>query len=531
MSRRIGIVIGAAGLVLAALAPSLHTPPQIHAQSTVAPCGYIDGFDYPVPNVNLERTDFGIYRTRWGGLHTGIDVAFRQTGDPVRAAARGIITYSDIEGWDTEKGVVVIQHTLPDGSLVNTLYGHMEELNGHTFPFEGQCVERGDIIGAVGDPSLSAPHLHYEVRTRYRYEGGPGYTDVNPMELGWLHPVDFTALARVMILPAYLDHLIVTERPTAPPLALPDGSYVFAHSTHLECRAADGTLTWRFDTLGSVTGTLALPDGRALFTTSIEQVLVLNRGNFSALWSMPKDFAGPPLLLGDTIVAVTREHTVMALTPEGRILWETAPLPGTIVRWATSQGRIALATDSNELVVVDATGAVLYRAIYPALPVPEAAPDGFFVLTGSVVLHLDASFALLSVADTGRALSEEAQLLHDSTGNLYVYTGVGRALYAYDAQGTLRWIGYMPGSHTRPPRLGIGGGSRVYALSTDGQLLAYDTLDGSLVAQIALYNGGIDGAASARWLHVTPDDRVTFSSGYLSLVTLDGLQLDTIATG
>ena len=73
----------------------------------------------------------------------------------------------------------------------------MEELHGHTFPPMGSCVRRGEIIGAVGDPSLSAVHLHYEVRVRYRHEGGPGYTSTNPLALSWFHPIDFTYLARV----------------------------------------------------------------------------------------------------------------------------------------------------------------------------------------------------------------------------------------------------------------------------------------------------------------------------------------------
>ena len=236
------------------------------AQVDIAPCGYVDGFDFPVPDVDIKHTDFAIYRARFGGLHTGIDLAFEQLGEPVRAAARGQVTFSDPEGWDTEKGVVVVQHTLPDGTLVNTLYGHMEELNGHVFPPMGQCVERGDIVGAVGFPSRGRPHLHYEVRTRYRHEGGPGYTVQNPLELGWLHPVDFTFLANLWVHPAYRWHFTLSDRMTLPPLPLNDGTYVVADGGHVQAVAANGAAIWQFDTLGSVTGLLALPDGRVLST-------------------------------------------------------------------------------------------------------------------------------------------------------------------------------------------------------------------------------------------------------------------------
>ncbi len=271
MWRRIGILVL---FGLCTVLPSLIPPSP--AKAGAAPCGYVDGFDFPVPDVDIETSDFGIYRARFNGFHTGMDIAFDRHGDPVRAAARGRVTYSDPEGWDTEKGVVVIQHTMPDGTLVNTLYGHMEELNGYTFPAMDQCVERGDIVGAIGWPSLGRPHLHFEVRTRYRYEGGPGYTDVNPLSLGWLDPIDFVFLARIWILPAYRQHFSLTESTSLPPLALPDNTYIIAHSTRLEGLTADGQQLWQFDTLGSVTSMLALPDGRALMATSVGQVMVLN---------------------------------------------------------------------------------------------------------------------------------------------------------------------------------------------------------------------------------------------------------------
>jgi outer membrane protein assembly factor BamB len=500
--------------------------PWASAQSDIAPCGYVDGFDLPVPDIDIHRTDFGIYRARFGGLHTGIDVAFEELGEPVRAAARGRVTYSDTEGWDTEKGVVVIQHTMPDGSLVNTLYGHMEELNGYTFPLMYQCVERGDIIGAVGFPSRGRPHLHFEVRTRYRHEGGPGYTQVNPLELGWLHPLDFAFLARVWIHPAYRRHFSLIEGPSVPPLPMPDGSFVIATDKHLKGVTASGQPLWQFDILGTATGLLALRDGRVLASTSLAQVLVLNNGNYSALWQPPQPFILPPVLFGDAVVLASADNSLAAFTPDGAPLWETAPMSGRIVRWAISGDRLAVAAQSGDLWVVDQTGGVLYRETFSDLALPYAALDGgFFLMHGSTVSRLDAALMVTSIVDTGRTFTPAAELISDPSGTLYVYTGEGRALYAYRADGTSLWIAYMPGSHLSPPRLGVGSGQVVYVLSTDGQLLAYDTRDGHLTAQLALYDGGINGSSSARWLDVRPDDTLTFSAGYLSVVTLDGLTL------
>ncbi len=499
------------------------------AQSDAAPCGYVDSFDFPFEDINIESTDFGVYRAKYGGRHTGIDVAFGHTGEPVRAAARGRVTYSDPAGWDTEKGVVVIQHTFPNGVMVNTLYGHMEELNDYTFPPMDSCVEKGDIIGAVGDPSLSSPHLHYEVRTRYRHEGGPGYTDVSPLELGWLDPVDFTFLARVWVNPAYRRHFSLIDAPTLPPLLLANGIYVIAHSEHLEGVDASGQVIWRFDTLGSVTDMLTLPDGRVLATTSVDQVLVLNNGVYSALWVQPQKWITPPIRFGNGVVAMADDYRMVAYTAEGALMWQTEPLGARARRWAVGGNRLALGLDNGELVIVDEAGGIANRMTFESLPVPFAeADDGFTILHGSVVERLDTGMNRMPLVDTGQSMNADAAYITDTANNFYLYTGEGRSLTAYDPAGNVRWIAYMPGSHSRSPLLGIGGGQLLYVVTTDGQLLVYRTSDGRLVTQLALYNGGVRGTTVARWLTVGVDDTVQFASGYLTVVTLAGLDLLTV---
>lgn len=523
--RNTALLLLLAGLVWPASPLDRSVRSVVLAQVDIAPCGYVDGFDFPVPDVDIKHTDFAIYRARFGGLHTGIDLAFEQLGEPVRAAARGRVTFSDPEGWDTEKGVVVVQHTLPDGTLVNTLYGHMEELNGHVFPQMGQCVERGDIVGAVGFPSRGRPHLHYEVRTRYRHEGGPGYTVQNPLELGWLHPVDFTFLANLWMHPAYRWHFTLSDRMTLPPLPLDDGTYVVADGGHVQAVAANGAAIWQFDTLGSVTGLLALPDGRVLAATSADQVIVLAGGRLSTLWATPKVLT-PPILLDEVVVLMTSAGRLAAFTPDGAPLWETEPLGERAVRWAVSGDRLAVATPDNTLTVVDSTGAVLVRRTSEALPVPFAAGAGaFWVLAGTAIERLDEALAWNTTLDAERQLSAGAELVTGPDGTLYAYSGEGRALYAWGPDGAARWIAFMPGSHLRPPLLGIGGGRLLYALSTDGQLLAFDTDDGRLIAQLSLYDGGVEGTAVARWLAVSPDDSVRFGSGFLTVAGLDGATL------
>jgi len=518
-------------LALSCLTVPLISGPSAHAmrtsQAVHAPCGVVDAFAFPFPQIDLTRSDFGIYRSRWGGMHTGLDVAFWRHGDPVMAAARGRVTYSDVEGWDTEKGVVVLQHTFPDGTLINTLYGHMEELNGYRFPPMDSCVELGDIVGAVGDPSLSAPHLHFEVRTRYRHEGGPGYTATNPLELGWLHPIDFAYLARVWVHPAYRSHVSLTERPSVPPVLLPSGQYVVAHSRYLEGISASGTSLWRFDTVGSVIDLLALPDGRALAVTSANQALIINNGAVSGLWSLAGRAASGALLSDDRLVVVLDRDTVAAYALDGTSLWSVGPLPGRLVQWAQSGDRFAFTGVGGNLWIIDRDGRrLLDTRLEPAPLVFSGLGGSFVVVQGDTLLTLDPALALKPVIRLPRAVTTGAHAVTAADGVVYLHPGEGRSLYAVDPSGELRWIGFLPGEELRAPRLGIGGGALVHVLTAGGHLLSFDARDGRLLAEFSLYTGGRDGGgASARWLRVEPDETVRFGAGFLTIVELDGRAL------
>jgi murein DD-endopeptidase MepM/ murein hydrolase activator NlpD len=101
-------------------------------------------------------TEFGEANSYYiGGAHTGIDIA-GDTGAAVRAAAAGKVAVawkrSDNIGWH-----IVLNH----GGGWSTLYGHLSKF----FVEEGDSVERGEVIGAVGDTGFSfGPHLHLELR-------------------------------------------------------------------------------------------------------------------------------------------------------------------------------------------------------------------------------------------------------------------------------------------------------------------------------------------------------------------------------
>ena len=113
----------------------------------------------PVSNKNLKQmaSGFGmrihpIYKTQQ--FHDGMDFTAK-IGTPIYATGNGKIEKVE----STARGYgkyVIIDH----GFGYKTLYAHMSKFKVTI----GQKVNRGDVIGYVGNTGLSSgPHLHYEV--------------------------------------------------------------------------------------------------------------------------------------------------------------------------------------------------------------------------------------------------------------------------------------------------------------------------------------------------------------------------------
>lgn len=107
-------------------------------------------------------------------------------GEPVYAAASGEIVYAADAGpgWGN---VIIIEHTLPSGEKVQTLYGHMLEI----LKSEGN-VKKREQIGKVGNANgRYLCHLHFEMRTSdcpiWNQVGG-GYAVARK---GWVDPSNF----------------------------------------------------------------------------------------------------------------------------------------------------------------------------------------------------------------------------------------------------------------------------------------------------------------------------------------------------
>lgn len=123
-------------------------------RSSVAPSG--KGL-IGIPSSGIVTSSFG-YRVHpilgYSRFHAGLDFG-ADYGSPIWAADAGVVLFA---GWYGGYGqTVIIDH----GGGMTTLYGHASEL----YVSEGQTVQRGQAIAAVGSTGLSTgPHLHFEVR-------------------------------------------------------------------------------------------------------------------------------------------------------------------------------------------------------------------------------------------------------------------------------------------------------------------------------------------------------------------------------
>lgn len=107
-------------------------------------------------------------------------------GEPVYAIADGVVTFARDAGVGWGK-VVIIEHSLPSGEKVESLYGHMMD----ELIMEGEVKKRMQI-GKVGNANgRYACHLHFEIRTSdcpmWNQPGG-GYARERK---GWVDPSDF----------------------------------------------------------------------------------------------------------------------------------------------------------------------------------------------------------------------------------------------------------------------------------------------------------------------------------------------------
>jgi murein DD-endopeptidase MepM/ murein hydrolase activator NlpD len=112
-----------------------------------------ENLDFEWPVLGHLSSPFGVDRGNHD--HDGLDLRADE-GTPIHAAEAGRVVYAGDNLGDYGK-VIIIKHM----GRWATVYAH----NRKNQVDEGEFVEKGDVIGEVGETgNASAPHLHFEVR-------------------------------------------------------------------------------------------------------------------------------------------------------------------------------------------------------------------------------------------------------------------------------------------------------------------------------------------------------------------------------
>lgn len=518
------------------------TPSPTIAQddlSAIAPCGVVDEMIYPIENLvrtTLERgyDDFGLFRNNWGGNHLGLDVGFRQQGEPVLAAARGLVTLANITEWDTEKGVIILEHVFPDDNIYYTVYGHIEFYGTQTFPDVGSCIEMGEILAAVGNPSQSAPHLHYEIRSILPNEGGEGYTDGNPLDEGWYHPLDFTHLWQARFSSYYVTHTSFQQVPEHPPITQDNGTVVIAYNDNLIGITPQTSTNWAITTDGDIINLSNLSGNRIIATTTSGQTVLLTDGRYSAVW-MAQDVADEMAIMGEQIIIVSEDAgNITAYDLNGQMQWGETDVINNTARFVSleaSNTQLAYVLNTRDgyvLRLLDANGLLLYEATFRAEPIVTSTTNGAWIIVGNGQLWQVVNETSRVIADIDINMGRTATLTSDRVGNIYLYSGnADDSILSWNEQGALRWeVEYPEINETLfAPILQTDNGCLLYSLDVDGRLNQFNATTGELVNQIALYAGGNrTRRPSARSLAII-GDYLHVHAGFLTTLTFDNRSL------
>jgi hypothetical protein len=121
-------------------------------------------FQFPVSNYLASITqEFGEANPDYNNkLHTGQDIVAGSPGMAVFATADGVVMlarrWKACPNWGY---ILVIDHTLADGSHVSSVYGHLDATT--VVVSEGQTVVGGSMLGRTGTYHCWREHLHFAI--------------------------------------------------------------------------------------------------------------------------------------------------------------------------------------------------------------------------------------------------------------------------------------------------------------------------------------------------------------------------------
>ena len=423
-------------------------------------CGVVDGIGFPVDTSVFALTqDFAVPSSRHEGrYHTGEDWyggRDNSVGQAVRAAARGRVTYSSVNGWGRDGGVVILEHTFPNGDVYYTVYGHMSETADYTFPTRLSCVQQGDVIGAVAD-ARPAPHLHFEVRISGGTNGtipGAGYSDLLPYLDGFRNPSKFIVNQQTWLSLWHDWHLMVgTEgnqnenAPISPLITLTDNSVLYLDGIGRTLRRAtpDGRVLWR---VRLETDAVAVEAWRGnsllILADGTMQIIDVETGALGETWRVLANFTSTPLIDGNELLFPTPDNSLVRISADRREAIATyGDIPSFSRAHILADGNFAMLTDSNEFHYYTADGNLLNTAQLRASASFATSWEGrLLVYSQGGLWRVDANGEWSLYIEDAPDGGDSASILVTQE-RLYLYTG--SRLFAYNRERQLLWEAGTP---------------------------------------------------------------------------------------
>lgn len=416
-------------------------------------CGVADTINFPIDKSNFRLAqDFGTESPRHQGrYHTGEDWyggAGMTQGQPVSAAARGRVTYTYSLGWGRDGGVVILEHTFPDGTIVYTQYGHMAETETYPFPTKFACVEPGQIIGVIGDVR-PAPHLHFEVRINNPDVPGPGYSWEDPFLAGWRQASKFVTNMQARLQGSFLWYVLATDgspladySKVAPPLILSDNSLLFFEGKRIKRATQDGRVLWRQATERQAVSVLGYQGIPIVAYADGTMQTINSEGAVGETWKLDVSLAAYPLSIGDWWLFPTTDGKLIGLSADLReIVWQMDNVPA-FTRWQVAgtvdNFVIGMITTEDEILTISQSGEILDRAVLRESGSLTTAPDGnLLVYSRGGLWQINAQGDWSAYRDSipSGGYSSAALALED--GQLFLFDG--QFLYAYSADRLEVW--------------------------------------------------------------------------------------------
>jgi murein DD-endopeptidase MepM/ murein hydrolase activator NlpD len=465
---------------------------NLPAPQRAAACGIVDILDFPIDppdaaNVGRGGGDFGVFRGRYDKFHAGEDwggIAGQPNLDtPVHSIGHGRVMYAEPEGWNRDKGVVIIEHIFGDGRSFYSFYGHLDPPS--VLLESGDCVRRGQMVGRIGQPR-TPPHLHFEIRQHMPYQPGPGYWAEDPTLAGWLPPSQTIWNQRMAAAPGVGQLWPFIEGRTRGIGAWDAETFLILAGERL---VALGVENGRYQPiplpLDNAAAALARPERNLLLVADGGGLLhAFNRPDeaaaFAPLWQVALGYAGAPELwpLPEGGVVAVFGPRLVAVGPDGALVW----------RVELEERPFAWDATDKSLLIASANQTWAVTGDPPPQPVAEVgghplliggqrwlhAADGLYRLEPGGV-------ELIYSLPPGQPRRSAAIALPDG-GLLLLHADVfDRQLMAFNDDGSLRWQRSLRGQGDGDWQL-VAAGDTIYlaaqvAVGAASELRLYELVD------------------------------------------------------